>query len=77
MDQWGFEHLNRWLAHRLLLPVGPLFCVIDGATCGRAWSAIAVRAELRHLASDAGVSRRFAPHRGMRTRSSSHGRAWR
>jgi len=22
MDQWGFEQLNRWLAHRLLLPVG-------------------------------------------------------
>jgi len=40
----------------------PLFGVIDGATCGRAWSATAVRAELRHLASDAGVRRRFAPH---------------
>src|SRR5437588_8330716 len=44
------------------LPPGPLFCVIDGPTCGRAWSATAVRAELRHLAAQAGVRRRFAPH---------------
>jgi site-specific recombinase XerD len=36
--------------------------VIGGATRGRAWSATAVRAELRHLAIEAGVRRRFAPH---------------
>ena len=47
---------------RVELPVGPLFCVIDGSTRGRAWSATAVRAELRRLAVDAGVRRRFAPH---------------
>ena len=46
----------------MTLPVGPLFCVIDGSTCGRAWSASAARVELRHLALQAGVSRRFAPH---------------
>jgi hypothetical protein len=32
-------------------PPGPLFCVIDGPTRGRAWSATAARAELRHLAA--------------------------
>ncbi len=30
MDDWGFDHLSRWLTHRTRLPVGPLFCVIDG-----------------------------------------------
>ncbi|HXO07881.1 MAG TPA: tyrosine-type recombinase/integrase [Solirubrobacteraceae bacterium] len=39
-----------------------VFCVIDGSTRGRRWSATAARAELRQLAVDAGVRRRFAPH---------------
>src|SRR5215213_1954471 len=30
MDAWGWEQLRPWLAARLELPVGPLFCVIDG-----------------------------------------------
>ena len=25
MDEWGFDHLRRWLSHRTQLPVGPLF----------------------------------------------------
>ena len=62
MDQFGFEQLAAWLTHRVLLPPGPLSCVIDGATRGRRWSATAARAELRQLAVDAGVRRRFAPH---------------
>ena len=62
MDQFGFEQLAAWLALRVLLPPGPLLCVIDGATRGRRWSATAARAELRQLAVDAGVRRRFAPH---------------
>jgi len=62
MDDWGFEHLDAWLDHRVQMPVGPLFCVIDGPTCGRPWAATAARAELRGLATDAGVRRRFAPH---------------
>jgi integrase/recombinase XerD len=36
--------------------------VIDGPTRGRAWSASSVRVELRRVARDAGVRRRFAPH---------------
>ena len=62
MDVFGFEQLAAWLAHRVSLPPGPLFCVIDGATRGRRWAATAARAELRQLAPDAGVRRRFATH---------------
>jgi integrase len=50
MDQFGFEQLAAWLAHRALLPPGPLFCVIDGRTRGRRWAATAARTELRELA---------------------------
>ena len=62
MDQFGFDQLAAWLTHRVSLPPGPLFCVIDGPTRGRRWAATAARAELRQLAADAGVRRRFAPH---------------
>ncbi|MBV9682729.1 MAG: site-specific integrase, partial [Solirubrobacterales bacterium] len=62
MDPFGFEQLAAWLAHRVSLPPGLLFCVIDGQTRGRRWAATAARAELRHLAIEAGVRRRFAPH---------------
>ena len=54
MDDCGFDHVLVWLERRVELPVGPLFCVIDESTRGRAWSATAVRAELRRLAADAG-----------------------
>jgi site-specific recombinase XerD len=62
MDDWGWELLRPWLAGRTELPAGPLFCIIDGRTQGRAWSAASVRSELRRLAAGAGVRRRFAPH---------------
>jgi integrase len=62
MDDWGWEQLRPWLGERAGLPVGPLFCIIDGPTRGRAWSGAAVRSELRRLAAIAGVRRRFAPH---------------
>jgi site-specific recombinase XerD len=62
MDSWGWEQLTPWVTHRLELPVGPLFCVIDGPTRGRPWSSAAVRVEFRRLAEQAGVRRRFAPH---------------
>ena len=62
MDAWGWSALEPWLADRVELPVGPLFCVIDGPTRGRAWSASAARNELHHLALKAGVRRRLAPH---------------
>jgi integrase len=62
MDEWGWEQLRPWLNARLELPVGPLFCIIDGPTRGRPWSGAAVRSEFRRLAVQAGVRRRFAPH---------------
>ena len=62
MDAWGWEQLRPWLAARTGLPVGALFCVIDGPTRGRAWSSAAVRLELHRLATQAGGRRRFAPH---------------
>ena len=62
MDDWAWEQLTPWLTKRVELPVGPLFCVVNGATRGRPWSAGAARAKLRSTARQAGVRRRFAPH---------------
>jgi site-specific recombinase XerD len=63
MDSWAWsDHLAPWVACRAELPVGPLFCVIDGPTRGGPWSATAVRGELRRYALVPGVRRRFAPH---------------
>ncbi len=62
MDEWGWEQLRPWLSARAELPIGPLFCIIDGPTRGRSWSGAAVRTEFRRLAAHAGVRRRFAPH---------------
>jgi integrase len=62
MDEWGWEQLRPWLSARTALPVGPRFCIIDGPTRGRPWSAAAVRSQLRRTAANAGVRRRFAPH---------------
>ena len=55
MDAWGWEQLQPWLNLRRELPVGPLLCVINGATRGRHWSPAAARAELRRAAAAAGV----------------------
>jgi site-specific recombinase XerD len=62
MDAWGWEQLRPWLKARAELPVGPLFCVIDGPTRVRPWSDLAVRGKFRRLAAEARVRRRFAPH---------------
>jgi len=47
MDEWGWEQLRPWLNACAGLPVGPLFCFIDGPTRGRPWSGAAVRGEFR------------------------------
>jgi site-specific recombinase XerD len=62
MDAWGWLAIEPWVADRVQLPVGALFCVIDGPTRGRAWSASAARSELHRVALNAGVRRRVAPH---------------
>jgi len=43
MDEWGWEHLQRWIDVRLELPAGPLFCVINGR-CRRRQLATLLRA---------------------------------
>ena len=62
MDAWGWEHLAPWLEERAAFPVGSLFCVVHGPTAGQACSAPAIRTQLRRVATQAGVRRRFAPH---------------
>jgi hypothetical protein len=62
MDAWGWEQLRPWLAARLELPAGPLFCVIDGPTRDRPWSSANARVEFRRLAVQTGIRRRFASH---------------
>jgi hypothetical protein len=62
MDDWGWQELEPWLIARVALPIGPLFCVINGRTRGRPWTTSGARAELRRAAARAGVRRRFAPH---------------
>jgi site-specific recombinase XerD len=34
MDDWGWRQLEPWLKCRLQMPVGALFCVINGPTAG-------------------------------------------
>jgi hypothetical protein len=60
MDASGWDELQPWLDTRRELPVGPLFCVINGTTRGRHWSSAAARAELRRTAPRRGLRRRFA-----------------
>jgi site-specific recombinase XerD len=68
MDEWAWEQLQPWLDGRPELPVGPVFCVINGPTRGRHWSTAAARAELRRTAAAAGVRHAHAPemaHEGV------------
>ena len=61
MDGWGWEQLRPWLAARVELPVGPLFCIMTA----RARATVVGRRrarEFRRLAARAGIRRRFAPH---------------
>ena len=62
MDDWGWEQLRPWTVQRTVLPVGHLFCIIEGPTRGRPRAPEAVRTQLRRVAVQTGVRRRFAPH---------------
>src|SRR3954465_10018194 len=62
MDEGGWQQIRPWLGQRVELPIGALLCVASGPTAGRPWAASAARAQLRRLAVQAGVRRRFAPH---------------
>jgi integrase len=39
MDAWGWEELMPWLKLRTEMPIGPLFCILNGPTRGRQWPA--------------------------------------
>jgi integrase len=62
IDDWAWQQLAAWLKARVELPVGPLLCVVNGGTRGRPWAAAAARTELRRVARQARVRRRFAAH---------------
>jgi site-specific recombinase XerD len=62
VDSWVWECLKPWRDIRRDLPVGALFCVLQGPTAGRAWSSADVRKKLKLLAATAGIRRRVAPH---------------
>ena len=57
MDAWGRQQLQPWLETRLELPIGPLFCIVAGTTCGQHRANAAARADLRRTAARTG---RFA-----------------
>ena len=61
IDDWGFDQLQPWLARRLEMPVGTLFCVIDGQTRGRPWTPAAARNHLRRIATKAGGATPLRP----------------
>jgi integrase len=70
MDDWGWQELEPWLDARIALPIGPLFCVINGRTRGRPWTTSGARAELRRAVARAGVRGASLPtSSGTRTRS--------
>ena len=88
VDDWGWQQLSPWLERRRSMPIGPLFCVIDGPTRGRPWAAPAVRIQLRRLAEQAGGAaplcaapaaarprRRDGPRRGAVQRDSAPARS--
>ena len=62
IDAWGWAQLRPWVERQVALPVGPLFCIVNGPTAGAPWIPTSVRSQLRLLALRAGVRRRFAPH---------------
>lgn len=63
IDDWVWPLLDPWLAARRELPVGPLFCVVQGPSAGRrAWGYPSARRTIARLAKHAGVRRRVAPH---------------
>lgn len=49
VDDWGWEQLRSWLGRRIELPVGPLFCVVQGPTTGAPWASTTARVQLRQV----------------------------
>jgi integrase len=51
LDEWGWEQLRPWIGKRAEIPIGALFCVVNGPTARRPWSGPAARAQLRRTAT--------------------------
>jgi len=62
MDEWAWDELRPWLHARTELPIGPLFCIIDGPTRGRPWSGAAGGPSSAGVPARAGDRGRFPPH---------------
>ncbi len=62
MDDWAWVELDRWLQERKSLQPGPVFCVLDGPTEGRAIHDSDVRRALKRAGERAGLRRRCNPH---------------
>jgi integrase len=62
IDDRARGQLEPWLQTRGWLPIGPLFCVVNGPTRGRPCAPAAARSQLRRVARHAGARRCFAPH---------------
>jgi site-specific recombinase XerD len=62
MDAWGWKAIQPWLAVRLKLRPGQIFCVLSGPTEGRGMHDSDVRRQLRELQDRSGVRRRVAAH---------------
>lgn len=63
MDPRAWSVLDDWTSTRTAFWPGPLFCVIDGPTRGRAWSDTVVRTELRDEPAPEMPARRVARFR--------------
>jgi integrase len=62
MDRWGWDHLRPWLEIRISDAGRPAAVRDRGCDPRAAWASEAARAQVRRVASKAGVGRRFAPH---------------
>jgi len=61
MDEWAWAQLRPWLARRIELPVGPLFCVIAAPSSGMAWSQTAVRGGTADARAPGGCAAALCP----------------
>jgi integrase len=62
MDDWGWRELGNWLELRRGVPLGVVFCVLEGPTAGQPVSSGDIRRQLRQAAKRAGLQRRANPH---------------
>lgn len=64
LPEWAWPLLEDWRTIRPVLPnpSGPLLCVIEGRTAGRAWAYSDLNRSLKKIARAAGITKRMSPH---------------